>query len=98
MTVPRSQQGYLDIPDEMRAVDSVGPLARKAFNEAPREISAKGITATYKASRIVDLLDSKQDQLFADWIAREYRRHAGHSINDILMVRRIKKTPARSRG
>jgi len=82
MSVPRSQHGYFDVREEMEAVDSMGPLARALFNNAPREMSAKDIVALYKAGRRINLRDPKQDAKFAKWVAANYRKMAGHNVDD----------------
>jgi hypothetical protein len=90
MRPPRSQHGYTDIDEEMETIDSLGPLARALFNDAPRELSAKSIVEQYVNGKRINLRNPKSDAKFARWLASTYRVAAGHDINDGVR-RRIKK-------
>jgi hypothetical protein len=86
----RSQAGYFDVRAEMRAVDSLGPLARRMFNESPRELSVKDIVADYRSlrPRVRYLCKPRNDAAFAKWLANKYRLMAGHDIDSGVERRR----------
>ena len=89
MKAPKSQHGYTDIVSEMRTIDSLGPLARAAFNHSPRELSASEIVSSYKTGRRkLNLQDPEHDAAFANWLTREYEARAGHSLHDVLIPKR----------
>jgi hypothetical protein len=93
MTV-RSQAGYRDVREEMAAVDKLGPLARALFNECPRELSAKDITAAYLSMyRVRDLRAPRNDKKFAAWLREQYRLRTGHDPVELVLVAKRTRRP-----
>jgi hypothetical protein len=92
MTV-RSQAGYTDVRAEMAAVDKLGPLARALFNESPRELSAKDITAAYlRMYRVKNLRAPRNDKKFAAWLREQYRLRTGHDpVALVLVPKRVRR-------